>query len=93
MGFLGHIVTSEGVKPNPEKIKLIKDWPIPKNEKELRGFLGILGYYRKFVKDFAKIAKPLTNSLRKDVGIKHTNEFISAFNRCKQILTGSDILQ
>lgn len=91
--FLGHIVTSEGVKPNPDKIKVIQNWPLPKNEKELRGFLGILGYYRKFIKDFAKIAKPLTNSLRKDEGIKHTKEFIGAFERCRNILTGSDILQ
>lgn len=93
VAFLGHIVTSEGVKPNPDKIRIIKEWPLPSNEKQLRGFLGILGYYRKFVKDFAKIAKPLTNSLRKGEQISHTKEFVDTFERCKGILSSSNILQ
>ena len=93
VAFLGHIVTSEGVKPNPDKIQIIKNWPLPKNEKELRGFLGILGYYRKFIKDFAKIAKPLTNALRKGEEISHSKDFIDSFNQCRNILTGSNILQ
>lgn len=93
VAFLGHIVTTDGVKPNPDKIQTIQNWPLPSNEKELRGFLGILGYYRKFIRDFAKIAKPLTNALRKGEGICHTKEFLDAFTKCKQILTGSDILQ
>lgn len=93
VAFLGHIVTSEGVKPNPDKIQIIKEWPLPSNEKQLRGFLGILGYYRKFVKDFAKITKPLTNALRKGEKISHTKEFVETFERCKGILTSSNILQ
>lgn len=93
VAFLGHIVTPEGVKPNPAKIKVIREWPLPKNEKELRGFLGVLGYYRKFIKDFAKIAKPLTQQLRKDETINHTKEFISAFEKCKYILSSSQVLQ
>lgn len=93
VAFLGHVVTPEGVKPNPSKISAIKTWPIPKTDKELRGFLGILGYYRKFIQDFAKIAKPLTNCLRKGEKIKHTAEFVNAFERCKNILTSSSILQ
>ena len=93
VAFLGHIVTPEGVKPNPDKIQVIRDWPLPKTEKELRGFLGILGYYRKFIKDFAKIAKPLTNALRKDEVIAHNKDFVEAFHKCKNILSGSDILQ
>lgn len=93
VAFLGHIVTCEGVKPNPDKINIIRKWPIPKNEKELRGFLGILGYYRKFIKDFAKIAKPLTQVLRKGEKITHSKDFVDAFERCRNILTSSDILQ
>lgn len=65
VAFLGHLVTADGVKPNPDKVIAIKNWPIPKNETELRGFLGTLGYYRRFIKDFARIVKPLTNQLRK----------------------------
>ena len=93
VAFLGHIVTSEGVKPNPSKIEAIKKWPIPKNEKELRGFLGILGYYRRFVKDFAKIVKPLTSQLKKDTKIEHTKQFVDTFERCKKLLSSSQILQ
>lgn len=93
VAFLGHIVTPDGVKPNPDKIQIIKKWPLPSNEKELRGFLGILGYYRKFIRDFAKIAKPLTNALRKGEQISHSKDFVDSFNKCKHILTSSNILQ
>lgn len=93
VAFLGHIVTRDGVQPNPDKIETIRKWPIPTDEKQLRGFLGILGYYRKFIKDFAKIAKPLTQALRKGEKIIHNKEFVEAFERCRNILTSSDILQ
>jgi hypothetical protein len=93
VAFLGHVVTSEGVKPNPDKILAIKNWPIPKTETELRGFLGTLGYYRRFIKDFARIVKPLTLPLRKGEKIVHNDEFIKTFNKCKIILTSSHVLQ
>ncbi|BAT89663.1 hypothetical protein VIGAN_06067700, partial [Vigna angularis var. angularis] len=50
---------------DPEKIKTVKEWPEPHNIKALRGFLGLSGYYRRFIKDYGKIVKPLTNLLRK----------------------------
>lgn len=59
----------------------------------MRGFLGILGYYRKFIRDFAKLAKPLTNALRKGEEITHSKEFIDAFENCRSILSGSNIFQ
>ena len=62
--FLGYIITSEGIKPNYKKIEAISRYPKPSNIKELRGFLGMMGYYRRFIKDFARIAKPLTNLLK-----------------------------
>lgn len=89
VGFLGHIVTKDGVKPNPNKLNVVKNWPLPKNEKELRGFLGTVGYYRRFIKDFAKITKPLTQQLRKGEKIEHTKAFIDAFETAKEILTSS----
>lgn len=91
--FLGHIVTTEGVKANPEKIEAIKSWPLPRNDKELKGFLGTMGYYRKFIRDFARIVKPLTSQLRKGQKITHTKEFVETFEKCRNILTTSNILQ
>jgi len=92
VAFLGHIVTPEGVKPNPEKISIIQKWPIPKSEKELRTFLGVIGYYRKFIQDFAKITKPLTAQLRKGDSVVLSKEYAAAFEKCKAILSSSSIL-
>lgn len=64
--FLGHVVTEGGVMEDPTKISVIIDWPMPKFIRDLRGFLGLTGYYRKFVKGYGKMAKSLTNSLQKD---------------------------
>uniref|UniRef100_A0AB38Z266 Polyprotein n=1 Tax=Breu errantivirus TaxID=3078398 RepID=A0AB38Z266_9VIRU len=91
--FLGHIVTENGIKPNPNKIDKIINWPIPKTAKQIKGFLGILGYYRKFIKDFAKLTKPLTRCLKKDAKIIHDNEFITCFEECKTLLTTDPILK
>ena len=91
--FLGHIVTREGIKPNPNKIKAILEWPIPNKVKELRGFLGITGYYRRFIKDYAKIAKPLTSQLKKDNDkVMHTPDFVKAVEKLKKILISSEVL-
>lgn len=64
--YLGHVVNAEGVAVDPSKIECIKQWKQPTTLKGLRGFLGLAGYYRKFVKNFGLIAKPLTNMLKKD---------------------------
>ena len=90
--FLGHTVSEDGVRPNEDKIKSIRSWPIPKNEKEVRQFLGTLGYYRRFIKDFAKLVKPLTSLLRKDKEFEITPEINECFQRCKQILIRDPIL-
>lgn len=59
--YLGHIVSQNGVETDPQKIETIKTWPSPKTLKELRSFLGFSGYYRRFIRDYAKIAKPLND--------------------------------
>jgi hypothetical protein len=58
--FLGHVITQEGIKPDPEKITKILYWKLPKTQKEIKQFLGLSGYYRRFIKDYSKIVKPMT---------------------------------
>jgi len=57
--YLGHIITKNGVRPDPKKIIVVKNFPIPKTRKNIKQFLGLAGYYRRFIENFSKIAKPL----------------------------------
>ena len=70
LDFLGHVIGSNGVKMQDKKIKTISNYPPPKNAKGVKRFLGIIGYYRPFVRNFATIAYPLTKLLRKDVKVQ-----------------------
>lgn len=66
VSYLGHLITDEGIKPDPKKISCVANYYTPTNAKKLKSFLGLIGYYRKFIKDFNKISKPLTSLLKKD---------------------------
>ncbi|CAH2088138.1 unnamed protein product [Euphydryas editha] len=91
--FLGHELTEQGLVPNQDKIKAVLNFPLPKTHKDIKSFLGLVGYYRKFIKDFAKLTKSMTLCLKKHKKVVHSPEFLESFNKCKQILTNAPILQ
>lgn len=93
VAFLGHVVSQRGIEPNPEKIKAVKEYPIPTTSKEIKQFLGLAGFYRKFIKDFAKIAFPMTRCLKKGTKIDIQNtEYKNAFETLKTVLINAPVL-
>lgn len=91
--YLGHTITKDGLKPNDDKIKVIQNYPLPKTTTEIKSFLGLIGYYRKFIKDFAKITQPLTSCLKKRNKVVIDQNYIDSFQKCKEILTSVPLLQ
>jgi len=83
--YLGHIVSHEGVKVNPNKIKAIKEWKVPTTINHIRGFLRLKGYYSKFVKDYGRITTPLTSSLTK-YAFYWTPKVTKAFEHLKEAM-------
>lgn len=66
VAYLGHIISGQAVAMDPEKVSVVADWPIPTSIRALRGFLGLTGYYQKFIKDYGLIAMPLTKLTKKE---------------------------
>ena len=63
--YLGHVITKKGISVDPDKIKAINDWPVPKDVTGIRSFMGITGYYRRFIEGFSKISYPITSLQKK----------------------------
>ena len=93
LNFLGHIVGREGIQPDPEKISKIKNFPIPTNVTHLQAALELFGYYQKFIKDFSRHAKPMTELLKKDKLFQWEEKQQTAFERLKERLIKALILQ
>ena len=92
VSFLGHIITPGKVQMDPEKLKAINDWKPPKNVKEIQSFLGLANYYRRFIKNFAKIAAPLTDLTKKGIKFLLSFKARQAFSKLKKALTSAPVL-
>eukprot|EP00833_Pecoramyces_ruminatium_P006824 jgi/Orpsp1_1/1180856/evm.model.c7180000074882.1 len=91
--FLGHVLSGSGVSTDPKKIQTVAEWPTPTNVKDVQRFLGLCNYYRRFVNNFAKIAKPLHNLTRKGIKFHWSEKCNKAFIELKKRLTSSPVLQ
>lgn len=91
VGYLGHVISYDGVRVDETKVAAIREWPQPISTRAVRGFLGLSGYYRKFIKDYVVIATPLTNILRK-TAFTWGEEAETAFTTLKKALTEAPLL-
>jgi hypothetical protein len=91
--FLGHIVSTDGLKVDPAKIEKVKEWPRPRNVKEVQQFMGFVGYYRRFIENSAVIAKPLYNLCKKDAEFKWTENCQTAFELMKEVLCSAKVMR
>jgi len=92
VNYLGHVVTNEGVKPDPSKIVAVKNYPVPRCVRDVRAFLGLAGYYRRFVRDFAKLAKPLTELTQSGRAFVWDMKHQQSFDVLKDNLCSSSVL-
>jgi len=92
VSFLGHIISGDGIEVQPEKVESVRCWPIPKNLTEVRSFLGLASYYRRFISGFSIIAAPLYHLMRKNVQFHWNAEQQDAFEKLKTALTSAPVL-
>ena len=90
--FLGHIVNADGVSTDPSKVETVREWPEPVSVTEVRSFLGLCSYYRRFIRNFADIARPLHKLTQKGAKFKWTKECQDSFENLKYSLTHSPVL-
>ena len=92
VAFLGHEVSEQGIATDPAKSQSVKDWPEPKSVTEVRQFVGLASYYRKFIPNFATICTPLHKLTQKDVKFDWNEQCQTAFDTVKHVLTSASIL-
>ena len=91
--FLGHVVEEGKIYPSQEKVKAVIDYPEPKEVKDIQSFLGLTGYFRKFISSYSTIAKPLSDMLRKDQSYNFDDKARNALIQLKTILTQNPVLK
>ena len=90
--ILGHMVSRRGIEVDKEKIEVIANLPPPKCVKDVRSFLGHVGFYRRFIRDFSKVAKPLCNMLAKEAIFEYDDACLDSFEKLKKALISAPIL-
>nr|KYP31821.1 Retrovirus-related Pol polyprotein from transposon 297 family [Cajanus cajan] len=92
VNFLGHVISKDGVSVDPSKVEAVLLWEPPKTVTEIRNFLGLAGYYRRFMEGFSKIATPLTQLTKKGQPFEWTEKFENSFQELKKRLTTAPVL-
>ena len=87
--YLGHVISGKGIAFNPERAQVVLDWPPPETVKQVMSFLGLASYCRRFVENFSKVAKPLTELLKKDKSFEWTPQCEHSFQELKRRLTSA----
>nr|AAX96226.1 retrotransposon protein, putative, Ty3-gypsy sub-class [Oryza sativa Japonica Group]ABA92682.1 retrotransposon protein, putative, Ty3-gypsy subclass [Oryza sativa Japonica Group] len=90
--FLGHVITAQGVAVDPSNVESVTKWTPPKTVSQIRSFLGLAGYYRRFIENFSRIAQPMTQLLKKDEKFKWTAECDKSFEELKKKLVSAPVL-
>ena len=90
--FLGHVVSASGMSVDLEKVEVVMSWERPKSVFEIRSFLGLVGYYRRFIEDFSRLTAPMTRLTRKEVKFDWDDRCEKAFQELKRMLTSAPIL-
>jgi hypothetical protein len=83
--YLGHVISKEGIYVDPDKIKAIMEWFVPKDVTDIRYFMGIIGYYQRFIEGFSKIAYPITSLQKKGIKFNWTEKCQESFNKLKHL--------
>jgi hypothetical protein len=93
VSYLRHIITDQGVHPNPQKVKSVLEFSVPSNTKQIKSFLGLSEYYRRFIQNYGSITKLLTTLLKKDIPFIWSDLYQESFEKLKAVLTEEPLLQ